>query len=160
MRAWAALILAASCAASTARAADLPDGWRRPTAQELSGRPASETLAVSGDFDGDARPDEAVVLINDRRGRLGLFVMRGATGRFERLDLSETVSALPELGLVLEKPQAFVTACGKGYGGGCRRGEPARVEPRWTPIGVAYAEASYSIFYWDGRRFAHVFLSD
>jgi hypothetical protein len=34
------------------------------------------------------------------------------------------------------------------------------VRARWPTIGLSYNEASYQIFFWDGRRFDNEYLTD
>lgn len=140
----------------------LPAGWREPTgaeradllrqARRSTAEPTLEQkLSVSGDFDGDGKTDRAAFLLNDRRGAFRLFVRRGATGRYEPLNYSEKITALGGYGLEVEPPGTYADILDE---------DAKPVRTRWPAVGAAYFESSYVIFYWDGRRFGEIWLSD
>ncbi len=130
-----------------ALAQDPPAGWREPI------------HAVEGDFDGDGRADRAALLVDDARGEFRLFVRRAATGRYEPADVA-LAEGMQDIVLSVEPTGTFTTACAKGYGPSCAVGEPREVRTRFAAVGVSSAEASYSIVFWDGAKFATVYLSD
>ena len=159
-RVLAVMSVVLSLAASAAAAGEPPSGWRPPSSEERSRHPSPDRLVATGDFDGDGRADRAVLLVNDRLDQIGLFVVRGGSDRYEALDTVDEAWRLPDVSVSAEEPGLFRTACAKGYGPPCARDEPTQVETKQVSIGLTYAESSFSIFHWDGRGFAQVWITD
>jgi hypothetical protein len=148
----------------------LPAGWRmlndadraemRAEAERVyrgTGITFPQTYALRADFDGDGRVDQAVMLLNPAETKYGLFVLRRAERSYQLVHSGDS-SFLWDISLYLERPRTFRTACAKGYGDeeGCRYS----VQARWPAIGLSHNEASYQIFFWDGRRFDNEHLTD
>jgi hypothetical protein len=146
-----------------------PRGWRELTPTEIAdlhrraergiGQPVNQTVSIEADFDGDGRMDRAVLLVNDKVARFALFVSRAAARHYQRLDYDGPLEGLWNYGLQVQPSGVFETACAKGLGDDaepCRR----RVRTRWPAIGANDYEASYAVFFWDGRRFDSEYLSD
>lgn len=154
--------MAAFAGGCPAMAQSLPTGWRAPNAQQAASfrhdaitcANPKQMLAIRADFDGDGRKDRAQFLLNFKTGKVALFAVRAETGRYERLGDADELSRLCNYTLVLERPRVFKALCEGG--GACDK----RVRARWPAIGLSYAEASYQIFFWNGRRFQNEFLGD
>lgn len=174
-----ALALAAVLETGPMAQSPLPKGWREPTQHEVSqglkvwrelgagvfrepgSAPYKDPLfAFEGDFDGDGRVDRAAILLNEKKDKAGLFVMRAAMGRYEAL---ETFDGFDEFLTVHDlepaRPGRHEDACARGLGDNrvpCRRS----VTSRWTGIVIGKAEAWAMLYFWDGRKFDTVLLTD
>ena len=155
--------------AGAAQAGGFPEGWRQATPADVdkvaarigagpADRAPDQKLSVTADFDGDGKPDRASVVIHEARGRIGVFVTRGAGGAAIKLSESE-LDQLPDTGLLILPPGSYETACGKGAGSASTPCRPKVVAKR-PSLGVVDFEASEEIFIWNGKRFVGDFLSD
>lgn len=164
---WTALVLAVASGASAA--APAPAGWRPARADDVervarrmhmpaSDRYPGQKLRVSADFDGDGRADRAEVLVNSAGSRLAVVIYRGAGGASQKV-AEDTIDKLADVGLEIEPPGVYPTACGRGGG---PDGGPCRPQIKTTrpAVSLTYFEASTQIFFWNGKRFDSEFLSD
>lgn len=157
-------ILAAAALAGTAGCGE--SQWRRLTAVETR-EIAKKTemyvgggrvdLAVSDDFDGDGRRDEAIILVKGEEA--ALFVFRGSTAVPLRLSEPQPRSRLWNLGLYVIPPGSHLTACGKGYGDSA---EPCRPSITLKSPGIEFAtlESASQAYFWNGKAFEREWLSD
>jgi hypothetical protein len=153
--------------AGLAVAQELPAGWRRPTSAESSDewRQKSQTrfLAVTGDLDGDGKPDVAELLIDLSASQFALFVRLASTGKWQRVGEPVAIKWLDRFGIDLVKPGKYKTACGKGYGDdACAHGEPEVLKLSTSAVDFFHTESSDSIVYWDvGKKaFRETLISD
>jgi hypothetical protein len=152
----------------------LPTGWREPTRREVnqaarvwrkedkgvvrepSDQPYHDPVyELVADFDGDGRIDRAALLINDKARTKGLFVRRAATGRYEPLDDGKGDGTLAYYAMETLKPGEYTDIVDRG---GDNPG--LRVRIALPSIYVAYGESSSQTFYWDGEKFATIWLTD
>ena len=166
LRFWILGISMAMMAGGPAVAGSAPDGWTALNAAQIErlrqeaktcANP-NQTLAVSADFDGDGRKDRATFLFNNRTGGMGLFVIRAATGRYRQL-MSAKREDVCNLNLGVEPTGSYEPACSRGLGDDaapCRK----TLVTRWPAIGLTHVEASWTIYFWDGRKFDRQTLSD
>jgi hypothetical protein len=159
-----ALVLGFLFCALQAPAGELPRGWSEPTAKEVSGawrdKNASRFLVVRGDFDGDGKPDEARILVNDTE--FGIFVWLGSSRQLLLLD-SGARGSLGNQGIAKTKRGTYKTACGKGYGEwACAHGEPKTLRLTRDAIDLFEDESGDAVFYWDAntQKFNRVQMSD
>ena len=109
-----------------------PAGWRYPEESDYRSSWAEfrkdipRPFHVQADFNGDARPDEAWILIRERPAAWGIFMYlsdneKGPTWRqVFRVDGDKEPQ---DFGITLAPPGRYKTACGKGYWE-CKKGEP------------------------------------
>jgi len=144
----------------------IPKGWRAPTSSELTyqadpWRDTSPTkyLVVRADFDGDKKVDEAKLLVQTDGKKFALFVFL-ASGSTIRLDHDE-VALLQVMGIDLLPPDAYRTACGKGYWK-CEKDEPETLQLRVPGIMYFKSESAASVFFWSPseKKLRQVWLSD
>ncbi|HEY9135824.1 MAG TPA: hypothetical protein VIM85_08520 [Pseudomonadales bacterium] len=73
-------------------ALDLPEGWRYPTKQELSDdyrkHFSVELVEAKGDYNGDSKPDTALILVSTQFQGDGLFVYLSNPNGYSWLPLS------------------------------------------------------------------------
>lgn len=151
----------------------LPEGWRLPTAEELSSeanRKDSPTkyAKVIADFNGDGINDEAFLLKSTKFSGEGLFVRLsdGQKGfKWMKLDVIDWGEEYPKvnlsMGISVAKPGAYKTACGKGYFE-CKEGEPEVLKLRQPAIDYFRFESANSFFVWDEKTksFKRIWMSD
>jgi len=143
-------------------------GWRKPTKTELAGhidwRKESKTLYLTAeaDFDGDGKKDTASLLVNDKKNKMGLFVIlgRSKTASPLLLDVME-ISHIQAMGIELAEPGEYETACGKGYFE-CKKGEPKVLKLKLPAINYFKEGSVSSFFYWDRKKkaFKRIWISD
>src|SRR5205823_5890090 len=96
-------------------AQELPQGWRRPTLAEVKGqwrtKSGARFLQLSGDFDGDGKPDIAELLVSSSAKRFGLFV-RLSSQHNEWQSVHEADGPLDRLAIAIVHPKKYVTLCG------------------------------------------------
>src|SRR5688572_9704392 len=109
----------------------LPDGWRLPAVKEIAEKWRAEHperfTVVDGDFDGDKRPDKAMLLLKTDGKGFGLFVWLAKNPK-KPISLIEEKEMTLFMGMGIRpvKPATVKTACGKGYGD-CEPGEPSEL---------------------------------
>ncbi len=147
----------------------LPDGWRLPNKEEsvVKWRPEGMApyLVVKEDFNGDGVTDEARILVNiDKANFYGLFVFLSIGNKIETmlLDTSSDKHFLKYMGIFPAKQGVYKTACAKGYGKPCGKGEPEEVTLLFPSIDYFMSEGAKSYFYWDKQigSFKRIWISD
>jgi beta-lactamase regulating signal transducer with metallopeptidase domain len=116
--------------------------WRAPT-------PGAQ---VSADFDGDGKPDQAMLLLAIDGKTEGLFLrLSHAPEKWIRAAASRPAKSRDELQMEIsiEAPGRYATACSKGYGKSCQEGEPAAVTLAQPGIRFSQPESASLIVYWD-----------
>jgi hypothetical protein len=148
--------------------AELPLGWRMPTAKELGDdidwrkEDPNRYLSVSGDFDGDKKQDSAQLLVNDARNSMALFVMLSSNSyKPSLLDEIADKRMITVMGVALAKPAYYKTACGKGYYK-CGKNEPENIRLKNPAIDYFKESSANSFFVWQPRtrRFVRLWMSD
>jgi hypothetical protein len=148
--------------------AELPLGWRVPTAEELANdidwrkEDPNRYLSVSGDFDGDKKQDSAQLLVNDARNSMALFVMLSSNNyKPTLLDEMTDKRMITVMGVALAKPADYKTACGKGYFK-CEKNEPESIRLKNPAIDYFKEGSANSFFVWEPRtrRFVRFWMSD
>jgi hypothetical protein len=143
-------------------------GWRVPTKAEL----ADDTgwrkddkalyLTAKADFDGDGKQDKVILLINDKKNKMGLFVeLSSQPGKKIKLDEMDDKVWIQVMGVTVAKPGKYKTACGKGYWA-CEKGEPASLNLKLPAIDYFKEGSANSFFIWDKTtmQFKRIWISD
>jgi len=160
--------------------AHLGPGWREVTLRDF--KPAADAkegnrydyetfrltkahhyLRAEGDFDGNGYSDYATFLINQKKGRYGLFAfMTELSGGVSVHRLASYESDLiANWGIDTVKPGTYLTTCGQGYGPNyCADGQPKSVTLKHPGVeSISFGSAS-SYYYWNGEGFDRVYISD
>ena len=166
MRGLAAVLCLLAAPAVLTKSEVAPAGWRDPTSGEASQAWRSDRahryLAVSADFDGDGRTDQAKLLVRSPAPGAALVVLLGRSPmRPIVLQQLVDVSLLDEAGIDIVKPGEYRTACGKGYWK-CGEGEPDKLTLDRPAINFFNFEKASSFFFFDppNRSFRMVPISD
>jgi len=131
----------------------LPEGWRLPTAGEVSdgwrGTDPGRFLVAGADFDGDGRADEARVLFRTDGTAFGVFAfLCGEKEVAPHLILhNRELSYFKVVGIRPFAPGLYRTACGRGLID-CYVGEPHEVHLTHAAIDYFKNESVTSLFYW------------
>src|ERR1039457_2058485 len=142
--------------------------WRPPTAAEL-GAPQEQKwreddpgryLVVTGDFDGDGKPDEARLVVRGDGKAFALFVKLGARDTVLKLDEYPDIKMLPFIGIKRVAPGEYPTACARGYD--CAEDEPRYIHVNHDAIDFFKVESAATYYYWNDTRhaFARAGISD
>ena len=116
------LILMLSSAAESQKDLTALRSWRAPTAAEPGSAeeqkwpeddPARH-LTMTGDFDGDSKPDQARLMVRGDGKAFALFVKLGAREGPLKLDEFADITMLPSIGIRRVAPGEYPTACAKG----------------------------------------------
>lgn len=147
----------------------MPEGWRPPTEREITRSRAknaaemnisqsNQQFSLTGDFDADGLPDQAMILFNDRQMKFGVFLQRGAGGPIVRLSERLPVDMVWNYGLHLTAPGTYTTACGRGIGEevDCQK----EVTLRAPGVSLMTYEAGVETFYWTNGGFKLTTLID
>lgn len=161
---------------------DLPEGWRFPTAKELSGeeRDNKHNSYISenrfskteGDFNGDGKIDSAYILISKEFNGDGLFLYLSGAKGYEWLILEESnwdksypdknyIYSSPNMGIGTLPPKTFRTYVGKAWV------TPTDIVPKeedFANPALDYFrfESAGSLFFWSKseQRFVRFWYSD
>jgi hypothetical protein len=137
-------------------AQELPSGWHSPSAkqttQDFGRHEPKHFLVAIGDFNGDGVQDKALLLVNDKTSKLGLFVcLTTARGcdwhRLEEMDLP----FIDVMGIATVKPGKCKTACGKGCSD-CEKGEPELLVLKHHAVEFFKDESASSYYVYDQRK--------
>ena len=149
----------------------LPEGWRFPTAEELSDEanrkdsPAKYSKAIA-DLNGDGINDEAFLLKSTKFSGEGLFVRLSDNQnefKWVELDVIDWGNKYPKvnllMGIDIVKPGEYKTACGKGYFE-CKEGNPKVLKLKRPAIDYFRFESANSFFVWDDKtaRFKRIWI--
>ncbi|HLI82202.1 MAG TPA: hypothetical protein VKV03_19580 [Candidatus Binataceae bacterium] len=148
--------------------AQLSQSWRPPTAADLGSaddqkwreeNPA-RYLVVTGDFDGDGKPDEARLMVRGDGKAFALFVKLAARDAAQKLDEFPDVSKLPAMGIKRVAPDRYPTACARGLD--CAEDEPRYIIVKHDAIDYFRHDQSNRYYYWNESRhaFAQVGIND
>jgi hypothetical protein len=150
-----------------AQAQRVPEGWRQPTASEATEswrrKSATKYLVVRGDFDGDGKPDTALLLVNGAGSKFALFILLASDRHWQQVGEENDVKLLDSMGISLVKPGRYETACGKGYDDSfCAHGEPDYLKLSKPAVDMFVQESADSIVYWDSKakQFRDIQMSD
>jgi hypothetical protein len=143
-------------------------GWRKPTkaeiADDIDWRKESKTLYLTAeaDFDGDGKIDKASLLVNDKKNKMGLFVILGGSKPASPRLLDEMKKSLIQaMGISVVESGRYETACGKGYLE-CEKDEPKVLDLEIPAINYFKEGSVSSFFYWDRKKksFKRTWISD
>lgn len=145
----------------------LPDGWRLPTAAEVSDRwrrdDRERFLLADADLDGDGRLDQARVLFRTNGSAFGVFAfLCHEDGPVPHLVLhNRELPYFKVVGIRSVAPGLYRTACGKGFID-CYAGEPRELRLAHAAIDYFRNESVTSLFYWSetAQTFKWVAITD
>jgi hypothetical protein len=155
------LLLMVSLNSAAAAQKDLPNlqNWRPPTAAELGTAQEQKWrdddparyLVLTGDFDGDGKPDEAHLLVRADGKAFALFVK--LNGRDEvKLDEFSDLKMLPVIGIKRVALGDYPTACARGLD--CAEDEPRYIRVRHDAIDYFHHDSAETYYYWNDTRHA------
>jgi hypothetical protein len=166
MKKYVASILCLVFASGANAGAELPEGWSITTKDQyekelITWLGGSIPNKVEGDFNGDGVKDNAWILVNEGKDKVGMFVSISMDmQRSEIIQLYEgSFKGRVGYGISLVPPGKHVTACGKGYWK-CREGQKPAVELDNPGIEFFKFESASSVFFWNGSEFERVPLTD
>ena len=148
----------------------IPQGWRLPNHSEITdnqyktrNNDQNQYLAAKADFNGDGVIDTAIMLVNDSKNKMGLFVFISKKEKFELiiLDQINDKSWVDAMGLSVIVPGKYKTACGKGYWE-CEKGIPEELHLKHPAINYFRFNSANSFFVWDKNTnsFKRIWMSD
>ncbi len=163
MRRTIILLLGIALFSSTVTAKDhLSDEqtWRPPTVAELGTpqdqkwRDASSTryLTLTGDFDGDGKPDEARLMVRGDGKAYALFVKLATNDTPIKLDEFPDIRKLPTIGIKNVAPDTYPTACARGLD--CAEDEPRYIRVIHDAIDYFDHDVFDRYYYWNESRHA------
>ena len=137
-----------------------PPLWHPPTSAEL-GTPEEQQwraddprhfLVVTGDFDGDGKPDEARLMIRGDGKAFALFVKLASGNAPIKLDEFSDLKLLPVTGIKPVAPAEYPTACARGYD--CAEDEPRYIRVTHPAIDYFQHDTAEHYYYWSDSRHA------
>jgi hypothetical protein len=152
-----AVALVTSAAAAEKESAELQT-WRAPTAAELGSaqqqkwreNDATRYLTLTGDFDGDGKPDAARLLVRSDGKAFALFVKLAARDTILKLDEFPDMSTLPVIGIKRVAPNTYPTACARGLD--CAEDEPRYIHLTHEAIDFFKHDSASTYYYWNAVR--------
>jgi beta-lactamase regulating signal transducer with metallopeptidase domain len=149
---------------------ELEQQWPRPDQKDLDAEPLrsrspTRYTELTADFDGDGKPDRAVLRVEAAGWKEGLFVQLSSAqpGKWQPLNSvgHNQQSRQLLMGVSLVPPGTYVTACGKGYRRFCAD-EPREVVLKHPGIDYFQFESANSYVFWDEDRgqLRRVWISD
>lgn len=132
--------------------------WRAPlaaelgTAEEQKWRADDPThyLTLTGDFDGDGKPDEARLLVRGDGKAFALFVKLAAHDTAIKLDEFPKIKMLPSIGIKRVTPATYPTACARGLD--CAEDEPRYLRVTHDAIDYFNHDVTDRYYYWSDVR--------
>jgi hypothetical protein len=137
--------------------------WHPPTAAQLGsaeeqkwrdGDPA-HYLSVTGDFDGDGKPDEARIMVRGDGKGFAIFVKLGASPTPVKIEELPDITKLRSMGIKLVPPAEYPTACARGLD--CAEDEPRYIRVKHSAIDFFQPDVADRYYYWDDAR--HTFAN-
>jgi hypothetical protein len=154
------LIVLLSSAAAAQKDLLRSQSWRPPAAAEL-GTPQEQKwreddparyLVMTGDFDGDGKPDEASLMVRGDGKAFALFVKLGARDTALKLEEFPDMKMLPSIGIKRVAPAEYPTACAGGYD--CAADEPRYIRVNHEAIDYFQHDGAERYYYWNDTRHA------
>ncbi len=153
----------------------LPEGWRFPTAEELSdeelrNRSPTKYAQAAADFNGDGVPDQAFLAKSTKFSGEGLLVrLSNGQGGFAWMVLAtidwgaEYPSVPLAMGIEAIKPGTYEYLCVE-RGNDCVAGDEgkSKITLRRPALEYFKFESAASAFYWDAKKkaFIRIWISD
>jgi hypothetical protein len=162
------LLLISMVVTSNAVATTFPKGWRPVNAKELSddwrAKDVDKYARTTGDFNGDGRIDQAMLLISDRRHSLGLFILTKISATksiWHKLGKISVGPGIRATGIQKIAPGRYLTGCGKDYWP-CSDKEPEWIESLNPVIDYFKTEGANRYIYFEKstNRFRKKWMSD
>ena len=134
--------------------------WHAPTTAEL-GTPEEQKwraddpthyLVMTGDFDGDGKPDEARLMVRGDGKAIALFVKLAARDTALKLDEFAEINMLPSIGIKRVTSATYPTACARGFD--CAEDEPRYIHVTHDAIDYFHHDAADHYYYWNDTRHA------
>jgi len=143
--------------------------WRPPTAAELGSAEdqkwreeddPARYLVVTGDFDGDGKPDQARLMVRGDGKAFALFVKLAAKSAAIKLDEFPDIRMLPAIGIKRVAPATYPTACARGID--CAEDEPRYIRVKHDGIDFFKVESANTYYFWNDVRhaFSQVGIND
>jgi len=147
-----------------------PIGWSEPTSSDITDDMFKERtgdpfgyLKAKADFNGDGIIDTAILLINDKNNKMGLFVSVSSGEKFNIIQLAEMDDKtwVDAMGVSTVKPGKYKTACGKGYWE-CGKGIPEVLNLKYHAVNFFKFGSANSFFVYDKNlnEFKRIWISD
>lgn len=164
---FVAFLLSISIFASEGSPGPIPNGWRLPLKKEMNQKWRDQNSlrfkSAKGDFDGDGKIDEALILVDKDGKKFGIFVWWAADkfSKAEEVYVEKDFGLLQKMGIGIVKKGTFKTACGKGYYD-CAKDDSAELTLSQEGIDFFMNESANSFFHWDSKTksFERTWMSD
>jgi hypothetical protein len=134
--------------------------WHPPTSAEL-GTPEEQKwretaptryLTLTGDFNGDGKPDEARLMVRGDGKAFALFVKLAGSSSAIKLDEFPDIKMLPVMGIKRVAPDTYPTACARGLD--CAEDEPRYIRVKYDAIDYFQHDVFDRYYYWSDSRHA------
>jgi len=154
------LIALMSSAAAAQKDSTRMQPWRAPTAADL-GTPEEQKwrendparfLVVTGDFDGDGKPDAARIVVRGDGKAFALVVKLSSRDSAIKLDEFPDIKMLASIGIKRVAPGEYPTACARGYD--CAEDEPRYIRVKHDAIDYFQPDGAERYYYWNDTRHA------
>lgn len=160
MKSVSAICVLLIVASVVTAAGEKPPSWHAPTAVELGTSEEQQWradephryLVVTGDFDGDGKPDEAWLMVRSDGNAYALFVKLASQDAPQKLDEFADIKGLPVIGIKSVPPAEYPTACARGYD--CAEDEPRFIHVTHPAIDYFHRDTSDRYYYWNDSRHA------
>ena len=131
------------------------EGWRAPLPQELDrdlcGIGVDTPLEVSADFNGDGKPDRAVIAVNESRDRSGLLVNLSSANSSRWIVVEDSEGTCATYGLEVYKPGIYTGFFCAATDKDCKSEEKENIKTSLPGISFFDFGRAGVVFFWNKK---------